>query len=211
MRKKSDPFNLILLGDVTSGKATQAQYLVKKYGMYDFDMGEELTRLRKNYKKIDTICAKTIDQGKLAPTKIVREIFVRGLERIPKNQGIILDGTPKMVGEAKLIKRLFTEQNRKIPLMLYLHIPHVEILKRMMKRKGYKAGVGKRADDSLKALANRAKYYRKNIKAVVEYFANYYMFARISGLGTRTEVKNRINQSIEFYLKNYEQINQKTR
>ncbi len=44
--KKFPPFNLILLGDPGAGKATQAAYFAKKYNMFDFDMGKELTLLR---------------------------------------------------------------------------------------------------------------------------------------------------------------------
>ena len=44
MKTKRKPFNLILLGDPAAGKATQVALIVKRYGMFDFDMGHELRR-----------------------------------------------------------------------------------------------------------------------------------------------------------------------
>ena len=72
------PFNLILLGDIASGKATQAVRLVRKYRMYDFDMGAILRTPK--YKKLG--CYEEIGgKGKLTSTEVVRKIF---REIIPK-------------------------------------------------------------------------------------------------------------------------------
>lgn len=206
-KQKSLQLNLIILGDVAAGKATQSAYFAKKYKLFDFDMGKELTLRRQKDHKLESIQKRTADKGILTPTKVVKQINQQIITGLPSNKGILFDGHPKMIGEARLVKQLLDKTKRSKPLVLYLTIPVAETVKRMEKRRGY-AGtkVKKRSDDTVAGLKNRAKYYQHNIKQVIQYFANHYTFARIDGLGTKSEVRKRIQKAISFYLKNYEQI-----
>lgn len=187
-------FNLILLGDPASGKATQAKKLCKKYKLYNFDMGEQLRLLRQKNKKINRELIKTKDQGKLTPTAIVRAILKKHIQSAPKQQGILFNGHPKMVGEAKIVHRLLNQTGRKDSevLVLYVHIPKKEVIKRMLGRK--------RADDNIKALANRIKYYHLNIAEVIKFFKSKYQFADLNGLGTVPEVNKRIEKKIHEFI-----------
>lgn len=192
--------NLILLGDPGAGKATQGAYFAKKYKMYDHDMGRELTLLREKNKTAEAVMKKNNDQGKLTPTKIVRQINEKVVCGLPKSQTILFDGHPKMVGEAKLIVKYLKQTGRTNPLVVYLKIPSDEVVYRIQHRKGYyNTKFNKRADDSTTALRNRAKYYRKNIAAVVEFFKSKYTFVYIDGMGSRTEVRKRVQKAIDDY------------
>ncbi len=190
--KQRAPINIILLGDPAAGKATQAVYLAKRFKLYDFDMGQELTRLRTTNEGLSSLLKQNYDKGKLTPTKLVREILASTIKKISPIQGILFDGHPKMLGEAKLASRLIKEQKRSAPIVIYLSIPLEETVKRMHNRKGYFDGkFGKRADDSDTALKNRVKYYRVNIAQVVEFFSSRYEYHKISGLGTPAQVRQR--------------------
>ncbi len=203
--------NLIILGDPGAGKATQAKYFAKKYSMYDFDMGRELTLLRQKNAKANKALQKNIDKGFLAPTQIVREINKKIVLGLPKSKSILFDGHPKMIGEAKLIAKYLKQTNRTKPLVLYINIPAVEIINRTHLRKGYlNTKFNRRLDDTPSALRNRAKYYRKNIAEVVQFFKSTYTFATVNGVGTRTEVRKRIQKAVDFYLTHYDEIYKKT-
>lgn len=201
--KKQPPVTIILLGDPAAGKATQAEKLCREHNLYDFDMGKELTRVRTKDEAISGVLKKNYDKGKLTPTKIVREILKTTIAKIPASRGILFDGHPKMLGEAKLVNSLLAKQNRPAPLVIYLSIPIEETVKRMHDRVGYFAGkYGKRADDNDAALKNRVKYYRKNIAEVIEYFSNRYQYHKISAMGTRAEVQKRVAKIVDEYLNN---------
>src|SRR5580692_4878247 len=131
------PFNLILLGDPASGKATQAVRLAKKYGFYSFDMGDEV---RKPAVRAKFDYAKTTGIGKLTPTAIVRDILKRVIRTVPAKQGILFNGHPKMIGEARLVAKWLEESRRRDPLVIYLHIPTAEILRRATGRVVYVDG-----------------------------------------------------------------------
>lgn len=208
-KKATAQLNLILLGDVAAGKATQSAYFSKKYKLYDFDMGRELTILREKQSSVNNTLKKNYDKGILAPTQLCRKILKDTISSIPNSKGILFDGHPKMVMEARLVNKLIKESGRTLPLVLYITIPVKETQKRIASRKGYLGtGTTHRSDDTIKGLQNRAKYYRINIKAVTEYFASVYTFARIDGMGSPSQVRQRIQKAITFYLKNYEEIYQ---
>lgn len=195
--KTNKVLNVILLGDPGAGKATQAAYFAKKYNMLDFDMGRELTLLRQKNKTIDKIQRQTSDRGALTPTAIVRKINRQKILQTPTSKGILFDGHPKMLGEAKIISKLLKDTKRENPIVLYLKIPTTEIINRVQNRKGYfETKFNKRADDSKIALRNRAKYYRKNISEVVKFFQNNYPFKYIDGMGTRSQVRTRIQKTL---------------
>ena len=109
----NSPMNIILLGDPAAGKLTQSAYLTKKFKMYDFDMGRELNKLRKNSEEVNSVLGSSTDQGKLSPTGIVRNILKEVIANVPLSQGILFDGHPKMLGEAKnsiaVVKRAWTK------------------------------------------------------------------------------------------------------
>ena len=191
------PMNIILLGDPASGKGTQSARLARRYGMYDLDMGREVNRpsvtARYDYDHTTAI-------GKLTPTEIVRTIFIDKIAATPPTKGIVFSGTPKMIGEARLVERLLRGDGRRDPLVAYLHIPVREIRFRTEHRRVYVHGRPvRRADDTIRALANRRRYYRDQIAKVVAFFRARYAFVRISGMGTEDEVAARIEAAIARY------------
>jgi adenylate kinase family enzyme len=187
--KNKKPFNLILLGDPASGKGTQAVRLVKKYHFYNLDMGCEV---RKPAALAQYDYAKTTAVGHLTPTAVVRNIFKRVIAATPVRKGILFNGTPKMINEAKLVARELMRAKRSDPLVIYLNIPQREMFKR--------AELRNRDDDTTRALRNRQKYYKAQIALVVAFFGERYTVKKISGMGTEAAVEKKIKAAIRQYL-----------
>lgn len=198
MNRKPDTLNIILLGDPAAGKATHGKFLAKKFRLYDLDMGKELRSLEHNKalrKKYNL--GKTLDSGRLTPTALVRNLLRDRIIATPKLQGILFDGTPKMLGEAKLVAKWLKQEKRGNVLFIYLSIPLKETMRRMTSRKTYFRGkFSKRPDDNNKALKNRIAYYKKNISEVVKYFKTKYPFVKISTMGSVGQARNRISKAL---------------
>lgn len=195
------PLNVILLGDPASGKGTQAERIEKLYGLYNLDMGREIRRPAMR-KKFDY--AKTTAMGKLTPTAVVGEVFTHIIRRVPSKQGILLNGTPKMINEAKLVKRLFKQHGRRDPVVIYLTIPTAEVIRRMEKRTEYLDGkLVRRDDDTVRALKNRRKYYKDQVSQVVLFFKKNYTVKSVSGMGSESVVAERIANVIKRYIKTH--------
>jgi adenylate kinase family enzyme len=199
MPKTHEPsLNIILLGDPAAGKATHGAFLAKKYHLYDLDMGRELRSLehnpvlRKKY-KLD----QTLDSGKLTPTALVRNLLRDKIHATQKTQGILFNGTPKMLGEAKLVAKWLKTEKRQKVIFIYLSIPLKETIRRMTARKTYfKGKFSKRPDDNDRALKNRIAYYKNNISQVVKYFKKLYPSLTISTLGSIAEARKRLTTNL---------------
>ncbi len=191
------PFNLILLGDPASGKGTQAARLIKKYHFYNLDMGNEV---RKPAVISQYDYAKTTAIGKLTPTAVVGNIFKKVIAATPARQGILFNGTPKMINEAKLVVRELARAKRSDPLVVYLSIPAGEMFRRAEKRRERMNGkLVKRDDDSVSALRNRQRYYKEQVSRVVAFFGERYIVKNISGMGTEAAVEKKIEAAIKKY------------
>jgi adenylate kinase family enzyme len=193
--------NLILLGDPASGKGTQAARLIKKYRFYDFDMGREVrkpsVRKRFDYKG-------TTARGKLTPTAVVRTILHRVIRTAPRTHGILFNGHPKMIGEARLASGWLKKYKRINPFVIYLSIPGKETIKRAEKRMVHVDGkLIKRDDDTVRALKNRRRYYEEQISRTVAFFKKKYIFKKVSGMGTEEQVWKRIDTIMRDYLQKY--------
>jgi len=191
--------DIILLGDPAAGKATQAEKLLKKYKLVDFDMGKTLRAVQRGRGNthLKSILARTLSKGKLTPTYIYRQITKRTILTTPKTKGILFDGHPKMISEARLVSKWLKERGRGPVYVIYLSIPDREIFKRMQDRREYfKGKFSKRPDDNPKAMQLRIKYFRTDIKKVLNFFEKTYPFKKISGLGTKAEVHAKIVKAI---------------
>jgi len=195
------PINIILLGDPAAGKETHGKFLTTKYGLYNLDMGKELRALEHNQKlrskyKLD----KTLNKGKLTPTELVRKLLHDKIHSTSKKQGILFNGTPKMLGEAKLVVKWLKQEKRQEVLFVYLTIPLKETMRRMTSRKTYFRGkFSKRPDDNNKALKNRITYYKNNINEVVKYFKKLYPFVKISTNGNIPMARTRLLKTVAAY------------
>lgn len=189
---------IILLGDIAAGKATHSGYLVRRYGCRELDMGRELRRMKSKDKRMARALSGTMDKGKLAQTEVVRGIFRDFILGTPKSKGLLLDGAPKMVGEARLVRAWLEEsgRGRDSVLVLYLKITKAEMTRRT-KRRQEKEG---RTDDSAAAIANRIKYYQKNIAAVIAYFEKHYTYKIVSSMGTIAQVERNIEREVNGFL-----------
>jgi adenylate kinase family enzyme len=187
--KNKKPFNLILLGDPASGKGTQASWLVKKYHFYNLDMGREV---RKPSALAQYDYARTTALGHLTPTVVVRNIFKRVIATAPTGKGVLFNGNPKMINEARLVAGLLKRYNRLDPLVIYLSIPEGEMFKR--------AELRHRDDDTAHALRNRRKYYKTQVARVVAFFGERYTVKKISGMGTEAAVAKKIEAAIRHHV-----------
>ena len=193
---KLSPLNIFLMGDLGSGKGTQSDLLVKKFHLYKIDMGEEQEKQRKQNKNLDKIFKRTVDAGKMNPTEIYRQLVSTAVLRVPRTQGIIFAGHPKMSREVHFVNKLLKAHHRQNAICIYLSIPWKETIKRNLARAGY-FGNQKRADDSLAAINQRKRFSQAHLIKSKPIYKSIYPFKEISALGTVDVVHKRVLEAVE--------------
>ena len=127
------------MGKSGSGKGTQADLLVEKFGFEYIGSGDLLrTRAKKNDftgKKI----ARVLKKGKLILTPVIFKLWldvVEGLKNKKNLKGFVMDGNPRKIREAYLIDELFEWYDWKDKAKaLLIDISDKEALNRLTKRR----------------------------------------------------------------------------
>ena len=151
---------ILVVGPPGAGKGTQAKLITKKFGYKHISTGEILRGLDRNTelgKKIFAI----IDKGNLVPAKATVEIVLKYLnENINSTNIILLDGFPRNVTQAKLIK------NKIEIIKVIAFTGRNSIFKeRLMKR-----GQG-RADDTKEVINHRFEVYKRETEPLLKHYS----------------------------------------
>ncbi|MDP3996977.1 MAG: nucleoside monophosphate kinase [Candidatus Andersenbacteria bacterium] len=130
------PKIIYIMGAPGAGKGTQAKMLAEKIGYHQFSTGDAFREVARQNTDLGHRVKETIDNGYLAPPEMAAEIVMTAVkEHIESGRGLVFDGTPRTVAEAKIVDLFFAEENYGKPLVIYLAVDRAEMIERNSKRK----------------------------------------------------------------------------
>ena len=186
--------NIVLFGAPGCGKGTQAQRLKEHYGIHHVSTGEvirgEIARGTELGKRMESY----IREGKLAPDEIVIDMIANYVAEHKEAKGCIFDGFPRTTRQAEEFDRILAGHGLKVDLMVDIHVPEEELVKRILLR-GKDSG---RADDaSEEGIRGRIEVYRRQTQVVADFYAKQDKYADVDGVGSMDEVFDRIRAVID--------------
>lgn len=125
--------NIILLAPPAAGKGTQSLKIVSKYGLTHISTGDLLRESLKRHDELSDQIREVMNRGAL----VSDEIILRLIEDVMSSteHGIIFDGFPRNLNQAKKYEELLTKLGQSIDLVLYLEISKEEAEKRIVGRR----------------------------------------------------------------------------
>ena len=121
------------MGPPGAGKGTQAKILAEKYNLVHLSTGDIL-RSEIQKKTVTGLEARSyMDAGNLVPDNVMLSMMENTLTEL-KNVGIILDGFPRTIPQAKGLNRIFEKLNSKIDHVLNIHVEETILIKRLIER-----------------------------------------------------------------------------
>ncbi len=184
--------NIVLFGPPGSGKGTQSEKIIEKYGLTHISTGDLLrsevaaqTDLGKQAKEI-------MDKGDLVSDKIVIGMIRNKLEESQDGAGFIFDGFPRTVEQARELRKALTDYDDRVSVMISLEVPREELVKRLLKR-GKDTG---RSDDNLETINNRIDVYNRQTIPVTYYYDKMHKHAGVEGTGSVDKIFERIVEVI---------------
>ncbi len=210
---------LILLGGPGAGKGTQAGLLAEKFGIPQISTGDMLRAAFKKNTPLGIAAKAVIDRGELVSDDIIVELVKERIILSDCENGYLLDGFPRTIGQADVLK------NERILLdaVIEIEVDHNEIIKRVSGRRVHEASgrtyhilynppkvdniddetgeaLIQRDDDQEETIRRRLDVYEEQTAPLKSYYKQWFdsgdadapKYLKINGLGEVAEVQERI-------------------
>ncbi|NOT49999.1 MAG: adenylate kinase [Chitinophagaceae bacterium] len=187
-------FNLILFGPPGSGKGTQSDRLVAKYGLIHLSTGHLLREEIAQKTPLGLEAKGYIDKGQLVPDAIVIGMVDSYFDKHKDSKGFLFDGFPRTVAQASALDKLMERKKTNIASVLALEVSEDELVKRLLNR-GKTSG---RSDDTNEGvIRQRFAVYDNETSPVADHYKKKGKFQAVRGEGTVDEIFNSICEAIE--------------
>jgi adenylate kinase len=187
---------LILLGPPGSGKGTQAQRLVHRYGIVQLSTGEMLRAAVAAATPVGLKAKDIMASGGLVPDDIVIGIISDRLDQPDAAKGFILDGFPRTVPQAEALDELLKKKHMKLEAVIELRVNESALLQRVETRAAEMRSRGEevRVDDTQEVLTKRLASYRSMTEPLIHYYSERRKLLTVDGMMTIEHVTREINR-----------------
>ena len=192
-------FNLILFGPPGSGKGTQSERLVEKYGLVHLSTGNLLREEISQKTPLGLEAKSFVDKGQLVPDEVVIGMVDSYFDRHKDARGFLFDGFPRTVAQAVALDKLMELKETAINAVLALEVSEEELIKRLLNR-GKTSG---RSDDTAEdVIRQRFAVYNNETSPVADHYKKARKFHSIKGEGTVDEIFQSLKDAIDKKMKN---------
>ncbi|MBN8865414.1 MAG: adenylate kinase [Sphingobacteriales bacterium] len=187
-------FNLILFGPPGSGKGTQSEKIVEKYGLVHLSTGDLLRKERQMKTPLGIEAQQFIDKGQLVPDEVVIGMISSALDANAEARGFLFDGFPRTEAQAEALDKLLELKKSAISLVLFLEVNEEELISRLINR-GKTSGRSDDADENIQR--KRQDVYKKETLPVAAHYSKLKKVVNVDGMGTIDEIFGRLSSQIE--------------
>ncbi|MCF7792343.1 MAG: adenylate kinase [Victivallales bacterium] len=212
--------NLIFLGPPGAGKGTFATMLKEKEHLAHISTGEIFRNEIKNQTELGKTAKKYVESGGLVPDEIVAAMVSKRLGEPDCDNGFILDGFPRTIKQAELLKKALAEKNSKIDAAILFEADDELLLKRLTARmscpkcgKDYnklfsppknkwfcddcEVELTQRKDDTLETAKSRLNLYKKETAPLVEFYKKENLLCSVNSDGEKPAVLKELQKVIK--------------
>jgi adenylate kinase len=187
---------IILLGPPGSGKGTQAQRLVERYGIVQLSTGDMLRAAVAAETPVGLKAKDIMASGALVPDEIVVGIISDRIEQPDAVNGFILDGFPRTVRQAEELDDLLKQKHMELDAVVELRVNESVLLQRIETRAAETRARGEavRPDDTPEVLIKRLAAYRAQTEPLIHYYSDRRKLLTVDGMMTIEEVTREIDR-----------------
>lgn len=210
---------VILLGAPGAGKGTQAQFIMKHYGIPQISTGDMLRAAVKAGTPLGIKAKSIMESGALLPDALIIDLVKTRIQEKDCANGFLFDGFPRTIPQAQAL----IDAGIKIDHVLEIHVEDEQIVKRLSGRRVHEAsgriyhlqhqppkqdGVDdvtgepliQREDDKEETVRKRLAIYHEQTEPLVGFYRNLIdrqdpnapHYTRINGLGDVEEIRSKV-------------------
>ena len=188
-------FNIVIFGAPGSGKGTQSDKLIAHYNLFHISTGDVLRDHIKRGTELGKTANAYISEGKLIPDDLMISILDSVLDENKEatKEGVIFDGFPRTIPQAKSLKAMLEKRAAKVNIVLGLEVEEAELIDRLIKR-GLESG---RSDDNLETIKKRLVVYHEQTSPLKQYYLDEGKYVAIEGSGSIDDIFSRICEAVD--------------
>lgn len=187
-------FNIILFGPPGSGKGTQSEKLIDRYGLIHLSTGNLLREEIVNKTPLGLEAKSFMDSGQLVPDAVVIGMIRSAIKNNPNAEGFLFDGFPRTVAQSEALDELLAENRAEINAVLSLEVTEQELIDRLLNR-GKTSG---RSDDvNEQVIRSRLAEYENKTSPVAGYYEQFGKVVKIKGEGDIDSIFDALSSEIE--------------
>jgi adenylate kinase len=211
--------NVILIGAQGSGKGTQAQRLAELRQLKPCASGELLRKAIAQRTPLGQAAQPYLERGELVPDDLIIGLVLECIEAQEGYSGIILDGFPRNVAQARALDERLAERRQQIDWVVYLDVPRGMLEERLSDRYVCRAAehvwntktrpprlpglcdydgspLYQRADDTPEKIARRLEIFFSETIRLTDYYGLQGKLLRVAGSGSIDDVTREILDGI---------------
>lgn len=186
--------NVVIFGAPGSGKGTQSELIIKEFGLDHISTGDVLRGEIKNETELGKTAKEFIEKGQLVPDALIVDMLASVLDQKGESsKGVIFDGFPRTIPQAKALKEMLNARGTDVSVMLNLQVDEQELINRLLER----GKVSGRSDDNLETIKSRLEVYHAQTAPLAEYYIGEDKHVAIEGMGTIEEIFARIQTALK--------------
>lgn len=198
---------LVLVGPPGAGKGTQAQFLAAHYSIPHIATGDIFRSNLKAGTPLGLEAKSFMDRGELVPDSVTNEMVKDRLLQDDLANGFLLDGFPRNVLQAEVLRANLAEKLTPLTAVLELSIDNSEIITRLSSRRTCKecglptvntdkcpncgGDVYQREDDKVEVISRRLEVYQEQTAPIISFYRNEGLLITVSASGNVEEITMR--------------------
>jgi len=204
---------LVLVGPPGAGKGTQAVFLAEHYSIPHISTGDIFRVNLKAGTPLGQEAKGFMDRGELVPDSVTNAMVKDRLTHDDVASGFLLDGFPRNVVQAEVLRAILAEQKSPLDAVLELSIADSEIIERLSSRLTCRgcgapspataqacAACGgelyQREDDKAEVIARRLEVYNEQTAPIIAFYRGEGLLITISATGAVSEITERATTAL---------------
>jgi adenylate kinase len=191
---------LVLVGPPGAGKGTQAQFLAAQYLIPHISTGDIFRANLKAGTALGDQAKSFMDKGELVPDSVTNEMVKDRLTQEDTNPGFLLDGFPRNVAQAQVLRDFLAETKTPLHAVLEFALGDQEIIARLSSRRTCRdcgapsVGLDKcptcggevyqREDDKSEVIKRRLEVYTEQTAPIIAFYRNEGLLISINAVGS---------------------------
>jgi adenylate kinase len=215
---------IVLVGPPGAGKGTQAHFIASHLAIPRISTGDIFRYNVANTTELGAKAKEYMDRGDLFPDEVTVAMVRDRLAESDAKAGFLLDGFPRNVPQAETLKKMLSELDQKLTVVLELVVDENEVVRRLSGRRTCRrcqrvwhilyepptaqgvcddcsGELFQRDDDKEEVIRHRLEVYNSQTSPLIAFYADEGVLVGIDATGPVEEVTQRALSALQPYVR----------